>query len=422
MHHVKSASGPAPLLLDANGNPIPHLANCVTVLSPLESFFAYNDLKHATVLVAEPPWHKDKGEGDALRWDDSQIMAAQMWVQRKGLPVGFDVVARAVEVLARERTFHPVRDYLGGLKWDGNQRLDTWLSVYLDAEENDYTSAVGGRFLVGAVARVFEPGCKMDYMLVLEGDQGDFKSSVAQILGGEFYIDGLGSEGKLNRDAILSMAGYWIVEIGEVDEALRHNNASRVKTFLSRQVDSYRPPYGRSMVQAKRQCVFIGTTNHDVYLHDPTGNRRFLPVRVWTKPGRVRNANSLTYVRDQILAEAVARYRDGERHWFEGVAETAMLAREQNARCIPHAAAADIEQYCKAGAEWRSPVAISEVFDYIVGPCGRSYLAQQGNLMKQIPIELRKLGYTNAQHRDPNCEREASGGRGRVRLWWRLPG
>jgi len=421
MHHVKSTSGPASLLLDANGNPIPHLANCVTVLSPLESFFAYNDLKHSTILVAEPPWHKPMEDEEGIPvWDDNQITQAQLWVQRKGLGVSHDTTARAAEVLARERTFHPVRDYLSGLKWDGGKKLDTWLSIYLDAEESDYTSAVGSRFLLGAVARAFDPGCKMDYMLTLEGSQGDFKSTVAQILGGEWYIDGLGSEGKLDRDACLAMAGYWIVELSEVDEALRHSNASRMKAFLSRQVDTYRPPYGRSMMQAKRQCVFIGTTNHDLYLRDPTGNRRYLPVRVWTKTGRVRSADCLTYVRDQLWAEAVTRYRAGERHWFEGAAETAMLEEEQEARCIPHMADMSIEEYCRVGEGWRSPVEISEIFDYIVAPGNRPYLAQQGNLMKQIPLQLRNLGYSNARHRDPNRERGADGARRQVRLWWRL--
>lgn len=414
---VSSIDATPRLLLDANGNPIPHLANCITVLSPLESFFAYNDLKHSTVLVAHPPWHKPEEDGEEIpAWDDHQITQAQLWVQRKNLGVSHDTTARAAEVLARQRTFHPVGDYLSGLKWDGCKRLDTWLGVYLDAEESDYTSAVGSRFLIGAVARAMEPGCKMDYMLTLEGSQGDFKSTAAQILGGEYYCDGLGSEGKLDRDAILAMAGYWIVELSEVDEALRHNNASRMKAFLSRQVDSYRPPYGRCTMQAKRQCVFIGTTNHDLYLRDPTGNRRFLPVRVWTKPGRVRNANSLTYVRDQLWAEAVSRYRAGDRHWFEGAAETAMLEEEQNARCIPHAADACIEEFCQVGTDWRSPVSISEVADYIAG--NRPYLAQQGNLMKQIPLQLRNLGYTNARRRVPEVD-AAGVKRVQSRLWWR---
>lgn len=417
MHSRKASTDSTPLLCDANGNPIPHLANCVEVMLPLESFFAYNELKHSTVLVADPPWCPDAAGGEPPAWDDGQIMAAQMWCQKKGLAVSFDVTARAAEILARRRSFHPVRDYLGGLKWDKCRRLDNWLTMCLDAEDSQYTSLVGNRFLVGAVARIYDPGCKMDYMLVLEGDQGDYKSSAAQLLGGEFYIDGVGSEGKLDRDAILAMAGYWIVEIGEVDEALRHNNAGRVKTFLSRQVDSYRPPYGRSMVQAKRQCVFIGTTNHDVYLRDPSGNRRFLPVRVWTKPAQKRSIQSLSYMRDQIWAEAVVHYRKGERHWFEGATELAMLAEEQGARCIPHAADAAIEEYCHPGEDWRNPVALSDVADYIAG--NRPYLVQQGNLMKHIPIRLRKLGYVNSVHRGPNRPREADGTRGRVHLWWR---
>jgi predicted P-loop ATPase len=422
MRHSKDLNDPVSrLLLDANGNPIPHLANCITVLSPLESFFAYNDLKHSTVLVAAPPWHRPEEAGETIPvWGDHQITQAQLWVQNKGLGVSIDTTARALEMLARRRTFNPLKDYLMALKWDGEGRNDTWLSVFLNAEDSDYTRAVGGRFLIGAVARALDPGCKMDYMLVLEGGQGEHKSTVAQVLGGDFYLDGVGSDGKLDRDAILAMSGYWIVELAEVDEALRHNNAPRMKAFLSRQVDSYRPPYGRCMLRAKRQCVFIGTTNCHVYLHDRAGNRRYLPVRVWTKPGRVREVKSLGRVRDQLWAEAVVRYKAEERYWFEGEAETETLEEQQEARSIPHIADQYIEEYCRESWGWRSPVTVPDIFNYLVTPISRQYLVQQGNLMVQIPLKLRMLGYIpGTQRRDPNRPCGPDGRRSRVVPWER---
>jgi predicted P-loop ATPase len=395
---------------DSNGNPYPHLYNALILLEPLESFLAYNELKHQTEFTAPPPWHRSETDGEDIPdYDDYQITNLQLWLQRKFLPVNPDVAAKAAEHTARLHSYHPVRQWLSSLKWDGNQRLDTWLSAYLDCEDNDYTRAVGTKFLLGAVARAMEPGCKMDNVLVLEADQGDHKSTACSILGGEWYMDGLGSEQKLDRDACMAMGMAWIVELAEIDEHIRGGANSRIKSFITRQTDVYKPPYGRTLIKVPRSCVFIGTTNCDVYLRDPTGNRRYLPVRCWTKPRCRRDVRPLARVRDWLFAEAVLRYRSGERWWFEGDAEYGMVSGEQEDRLISHAADAAIEQYLRQGDAWASPVTVADIHHYIA--INFDYLLKQGlHLNKHIPARLHKLGYTPvAQQRDPGRGRDASG-------------
>lgn len=399
-----------PLKTDSYGNPIPHVYNARILLSQLEPFLAYDELRHQTEFSAPPPWHRPEVDGEGIpRYDDNQITHLQIWLQSKGLPVNIDVTARAVEHVARRNAHHPVRDWLNSLKWDGNQRLDTWLPVYLDTEDNDYTRAVGSKFLIGAVARAMEPGCKMDHILVLEADQGDHKSMACQILGGEWYMDGLGSENKLDRDACMAMGMAWIVELAEIDEHIRGGANSRIKSFITRQTDTYKPPYGRTLIKVPRSCVFIGTTNCDVYLRDPTGNRRYFPVRCWTKPHCRRDVRPLDRVRDRLFAEAVVRYREGERWWFEDQAECAMAAEEQDYRLISHAADAAIEQYLRQGDAWASPVTVADIHHYI--SVNFDYLLKQGlHLNKHIPARLHALGYTQApQQRDPALGRYSSG-------------
>lgn len=395
---------------DANGNLYPHLFNALILLEPLESFLTYNELKHQTEFTAPPPWHHSETDGDAIPpYDDYQITNLQLWLQRQALPVNPEVAAKAAEHTARRRSYHPVRNWLNSLAWDGNGRLDTWLPTYLDTEDNDYTRAVGRKFLLGAVARAMEPGCKMDNVLVLEADQGDHKSTACQILGGEWYLDGLGSENKLDRDACMAMGTAWIVELAEIDEHIRGGANSRIKSFITRQADTYKPPYGRTLIKVPRSCVFVGTTNCDVYLRDPTGNRRYWPIRCWTKPHCRRDARPLARVRDRLFAEAVVRYRAGERWWFEGDAEYGMVSGEQDDRLISHDADAAIEQYLHQGDIWASPVLVSDIHHYI--SANFDYLLKQGlHLNKHIPARLHKLGYTPIpQRRDAALGKDNSG-------------
>jgi predicted P-loop ATPase len=208
-----------------------------------------------------------------------------------------------MQSVARRHAQNPLADYLGALVWDGVARLETWLVRYATAEDTPFVRAAGACWLRSAVARALVPGIKVDAAIVLEGAQGAGKSSLLQIIGGEYFTDDIHDLGE--KDAAVAMAGAWIVELSELS-ALGRAELETVKAAIVRQVDRYRPPYGRAMVEQPRRCVFGGTTNRNDYLRDDTGNRRWLPVRV----GAV-DLDALRADRDQLLAEAVASWQAG---------------------------------------------------------------------------------------------------------------
>jgi len=196
---------------------------------------------------------------------------------------------------------------LQGLRWDGVERVDRWLWAYLGAEDTEYSRAVGSRWLVSAVARVLRPGAKADCCLILEGAQGIRKSTALRKLAGEYFTDELADLG--SKDAAMQTRGAWIIELSELDR-LSHSEVARIKAFMSRTTDRFRPPYGMRLVESPRQCVFAGTVNHSTYLRDETGGRRFWPVAC----GRI-DVDGLTRDRDQLWAEAKARFDAGVVWW-----------------------------------------------------------------------------------------------------------
>lgn len=229
----------------------------------------------------------------------------------------YPIVIRAVETAARENTIHPVRDYLESLTWDGVPRADSWLTTYMNAEPTP--APVGKWWLISAVARAFDPGCQVDHMLVLQGPQGIRKSTAVRILGQPWYCGSLGD--LKTKEGAHSLTGVWIMEIAELD-AFRGAASSRVKDFLTKTFDHYRPPYGHFYVDRPRQCVFVGTTNEREFLHDSTGARRFWPVGVSSV-----DIGALDRDRDQIWAEAVTLYKSGARYWPQEADEINVLAK-----------------------------------------------------------------------------------------------
>jgi len=326
----------ARLRRDDRGRVIPDLANVLIALRGEDQLIgacAFDEMLQHSIVQKEWPRLPDARpvQPPPHETDDDDIARLQEWLQRMGLPrVGREIVGQAVEVFARERRYHPVRDWLEGLRWDGVRRLDRWLFTYFGAEAEDeaaieYVAAIGKMFMIAMVARIFRPGCQADYMLVLEGDQGILKSSACRALAGEWFSDSLPDDIQ-SKDARQHLRGKWLIEVSEL-AAFSKAETEALKAFITRREERYRPPFGRHDVVEKRQCVFVGTTNQEMYIKDATGGRRYWPVKCLSI-----DVAGLAAVRDQLFAEAMVRFRMGDRHWPTAEDEAKFFKPQQEKR------------------------------------------------------------------------------------------
>jgi hypothetical protein len=273
--------------------------NVRTALARLNIELSYDSF-HDIMLVAGLPGHSTV--------DDAAVK--KLWLrideQFHFMP-DKEFFFTVVEETSRRNSFHPVRDYLNHLQWDGVARLDKWLVTYCGADDTDYVKAVGSIVLIAAVRRVRKPGCKFDEMMILESPQGVEKSTALAVLAvnDDWFSDDLPLNTK-GKEAIEHIRGRWLIEAAEMS-GMRKANVEHLKAFLSRQFDRGRMAYDRIVTNCPRQCVVIGTINSGVYLRDITGNRRFWPIKV-TK----FEIGNLKRDRDQLWAEAATREADGE--------------------------------------------------------------------------------------------------------------
>ena len=314
------------------GEPIPNLANAALALRrapELTGLMAFDEMQRCVLLRGAVPESQLPRTSQSRPLTDADVGAMQEWLQRHDLQrLGKEVTQQAVDLVAREHGFHPVQDYLNGLKWDGTRRIDKWLTYYLGAEEQSqaYLSAIGRWFLTAMVARIFKPGCKVDYMPILEGPQGNQKSTACAILGGEWSDDSLPS--LHNGDQVrlsMHLRGKWLIEFPELS-SFGPVEAEVLKAFLTRTAERYTPKYARNEVIEPRQCVFIGTTNQKAYLKDETGGRRFWPIMTGTI-----DLDALRADRDQLFAEAVFEFRRGATWWPDHDFELMHIEPEQAA-------------------------------------------------------------------------------------------
>jgi predicted P-loop ATPase len=313
-----------------------------------------------------------------------------VWFQKQKINAVITYAGRAVQAAARYNPFHPVRDYLDSLRWDGTPRLDTWLIDYFHVEDSAYVRAISPRYLISGTARIYAPGCQVDHLLVLEGPQGKQKSKALQTLArrDEWFTDRL-SELK-TKDAAQETAGVWIIEFAEM-VALVSASSSTAKAFITRRRDRIRLPYGKHMSSLLRQCIFAATINPPAtgYFKDETGARRFWPVRC---RGMVDLAG-LERARDQLWAEAVHRYRAGEPWWLETPELEALATAEQAARYV-------VDVWEPNVREWlgdRIEVTVSEVLCALGFPHKTDWTQSLQNRVSKI---LTRLGFIRCRARD----------------------
>lgn len=303
----------ARLRLGKTGEVLATINNVELILTndpQLSGRLAFNELRYTIALLNDLPWRKAKPRAE---WEDADESALRGYLERwYRVENGAQKINDALVNIAHTAEFHPIREYLDGCEWDGVPRVDTLLVDCLGADDTPYTRAVTRKTLVAAVARIYRPGVKFDYMLTLHGAQGIGKSTLIAKLGGPWYSDTFTNvQGK---DAFEQLQGVWLMEVGELD-GMRKAEASTIKHFLSKTSDRYRPAYGRRTMDFPRQCVFFGTTNEPQFLRDATGNRRFWIVNTPNATAH-KLMPALAALDDetvrQIWGEAKALYKAGE--------------------------------------------------------------------------------------------------------------
>ena len=353
--------------------PLPPFAT----LPPGTGVLAYDQFAVETKLIGIPPWDAHTLQWIERAWTSHDDLLTADWLQRNGISVNAATAAQAVEAVAREFSFHPVGDYLCSLKHDGVARLGKWLSTCLGAEQNRYNEAVGQAMLIAAVARIFEPGCKVDNVPIFEGSQGAGKSTAVKALFDPWFSDELADLG--SKDAAMQTRGIWAIEVSELD-AMNRTEVSRIKAFITRTTDRFRPPYGSRIIESPRSCVFWGTTNADGYLKDETGGRRFWPVKI----GKI-DVDELRAQRDQLWAEAVILYDAHVPWWLTKKEARADAERHQRDRYVGDPWDEIISSFIDVEFEVTIDQVLRNALHLEIGRCGQSE-------MNRVARSLRALG------------------------------
>jgi len=306
---------------------------CIDVLrnnSTLKGSFQYNlfthDIEHARDNTYFSPTAK---KNETITDTDVHLLRAYL-TKRLNFSPAKDNINTAIIDVSMDIRYHPIKQYLEGLRWDGISRLDTFLIDICGVEDNEYTRSVSRKVFVALIKRIYEPGCQFDYLTILEGQQGIYKSRLLRAIGGKWYapIELLVNDRKSLAD---SMRGKWLLEVEEL-AGFKKADVERMKSFLSCPVDRIRFSYGERSEDFKRQCVLIGTMNPDgenKYLND-VENRRFWPIEL--PNDKKIKLDLFCEHRDQYFAEACLKYNDGELLYLDNDEAARIALEEQNKR------------------------------------------------------------------------------------------
>ncbi len=296
----------------------PHsLANIITMLTYSKCWkgvFVFNQFS-GEIMVQQCPPYMSKKDFLTRPLSHFDVVMTTSVLEFFGLTSTPTKTLDAIKAVAHQIVIHPVRDYFNSLRWDGKKRIDFWLHKYLKAcqQPSDYLSAVGSKWLIAGVRRVFIPGCKFDTMLVLEGAQGIGKSRALRTMAtletdqkSDYFTDALRFENIALPSSIMGLQGKLIIEFAELS-GMNRKEIEAVKGWITLQTDEIQKKYENTVTRLERQFILAGTTNDDTYLRDPTGNRRFLPVLCSDKI----DISGLERDREQLWAEAVVRHKEG---------------------------------------------------------------------------------------------------------------
>lgn len=314
------------LELDKQGKVKGALDNIVLILRNDDGLksLAFNCHRDGIDAKGGLPWKQIK-----YGWNDSDNASLKVYLSSKYGIYAPTKTKDAVLAVAAERAYHPIKEYLDNLpKWDGVARVETLLIDYFGAADSTYTKAVIRKTMVAAVARIYQPGIKFDSVLILNGPQGIGKSTFFAKLAGEWFSDSLTITDMKDKAGPEKLQGYWMLELGEL-AGMRKTDVEIVKSFISRVDDKYRASYGVNVENHPRQCVIVGSTNaENGFLRDISGNRRFWPVRI--SGNSVKKSWQITTEEvQQIWAEAIYLYEQGEKLYLEG--DDAILASGEQA-------------------------------------------------------------------------------------------
>lgn len=309
-----------------SGKPLCNIANIILILEndPALAGHIVHDLFTGMDSAKDGlPWNKN-----ANQWTDTDDANLRVWLEKHYDITGKEKIADALTAVLTHHSYHPIRDYLSGLTWDGVPRLDRIIIDYMGAEDSELNRAMSRKHFVAAVARVFNPGCKYDYCLIMSGAEGIGKSTLLRVMGGKWFNDSITTlEGK---EGMEQLRRAWVVELGELS-SIKRSDVEQVKAHLSKQVDIYRAAYARRVLEHPRQCVFCGTTNEALFLKGDTGNRRFWVIPVVAELRKYRDwSEAIRRDRDQLWAEAVHYYKQGEPLYLSEELEAQAKQRQQD--------------------------------------------------------------------------------------------
>lgn len=272
-------------------------------------------------VVGGLPWNKN-----ATQWTDTDDANLRVWLEKNYDITGKEKIADALTAVLTRRSYHPIRDYLNGLTWDGTPRLERLIIDYIGAEDTELNRVMTRKHFTAAVTRVFKPGCKYDYCLVMTGPEGAGKSTLLNKMGGQWFNDSITTtEGKEGMD---QLRRAWIIEMGEL-ASIKRSDVESIKAYLSKRVDIYRAAYARRTAEHPRQCIFCGTTNEALFLKGDNGNRRFWIIAVDpTLRKYTAWQDAIDRDRDQLWAEAVHYYKQGEKLYLDDRLEAQAKQRQ----------------------------------------------------------------------------------------------